>query len=155
MTWLLAALRLAGIWRSISASAAALWARVWAWVNRNPSQALIVVLCLALALCVHVVRVERRAVARMATNNAALRKDITALMGTIKDQGATIARQNIATMALGKASAAAQAQGAKADQAALDRSKHRTDLSNQIANAPPAAGTCRTPDAVMAAKGDL
>lgn len=152
MTWLAIKLLLGG-WlgrlRAFLAAAAG-------WATRNPAWALCAALAVLCALCWHEWAVKDRAVATLTATNATLRHDLDIEAASIKDLQAAIARQNLATMAVGKASSTAQAQGAKDDQAALDRSKHRADLSQAIAIAPaPTGNTCRTPDAVMAAKGEL
>ena len=153
MTWLAIKLLLGGWLGRLRAALGAFGA----WAARNPASAV----CLALgALCAlfwHEWAVKDRDVARLTAANATLRHDLDIDATSIKDLQAAIAKQNLATMALGKDSAAAQAQGAKADQAALDRSARRDALSAGITvpTTPPAQCDNRTPADVMAAKGDL
>ena len=126
------------------------------WAARNPAWALSAALAALCLLCWHEWEVKARQVSTLNAANATMRHDLDVSAASIQTLQASIAKQNDQIKALGSASATAQAQGDQADQAALDRSKHRADLANQIATAPaPAAGTCRTPDAVMAAKGEL
>lgn len=141
---------------SLLSSIGGWFANAWAWATRNPAWSLCIVLGLASGLFWHEWAVKARQVATITAANATLRHDHDIEAATIQTLQSAVAKQDKQIKALGTASATAQAQGDQADQAALDRSKHRTDLSNQIAAAPPpAAAACRTPDAVMAAKGEL
>ena len=132
----------------------------WRWLVSSLVHALMAV-CAVLTVIAwlgwHERDVKARQVARLTAENAKWRADLDADAGTIRDQQAAIARQNIAVMALGKASAAAQMAGAKADDAALARSAQRGAEAHAIASMPalPAVASCRTPAPVLAAKGDL
>lgn len=105
----------------------------------------------------HVIDKQRATIARMTAEAKSWRAAQDTDAATIRDLQTEIARQNLATMALGKDGAARVAAGAKSDDAALERSAGRTKMTDAIAMPAlrvPVAG-CQTDAAVLAAKGEL
>jgi hypothetical protein len=149
--WL--AIKAFGIWARIGRGAVA----VWAWIDRNPALGALCGAGVALLFCWHVIDVKARTIAQLTADKVQMRTKIDVQSKTIGDQQAAIARQNIAVMQLRNASAAAVAAGNKADDAAVTRSKARDGLAAAITTPPPrpVPADCRTPDSVMAAKGEL
>jgi hypothetical protein len=152
-----AAFKALSIWARIGSVVTRIATAVAGWAERNPAWGACIALALLCALFWHEWSVKARQVAQMAAAAVQMRHALDTDTTTIRDLQAAIARQNIAMMALGKASAAAQAQGAKADDAALDRSAHRDALSAGITVPTTAPAQCdnRTPADVMAANGSL
>lgn len=132
----------------------------WRWLTASPVHALIGLLAVALlviGLGWHQLDKQSATIIDLTASAKHLREANEAQAGTIRDQQAEIARQNLAVLALGKDGAARIAAGAKADDAALERSVGRTKLSDAITVPAPreAVAGCKTDAAVLAAKGEL
>lgn len=147
----------AGLWSRLAALFTAALSGVTGFVTRNPQLAL--TLAFAFACGVLIWRTDRLAEQR---NQA--RADQAQAETALKTEQASntrltaaIAQQNAAVAKLGTDSAAAVAQGNAALSAAATRSTARAAQSARIVV--PVGGVtqadCRTPDAVMAAKGGL
>lgn len=156
-TGILTLIKLGSIWSRIGSIISGACTALAGWITRNPVTALIVALCLAVAGCGWYIHHQRGQIVAAKAAGAQDLKALTVQQASNTRLTAAIAQQNAAVAQMGTDSAKAIAQGNQADAAAVARSTARAAQSARIIVPPPAPvqTDCRTPDSVMAAKGNL
>jgi hypothetical protein len=146
---------------------AGLWARLGGWISgalgtvaaavvRYPWQTMLMIAAFVCGILIW--RNDRLAEERdqARTDQALAEKALEVEQASNARLAASIAQQNAAVAALGADSAARVSAGAKADDAAVARSAGRAARAAAIVvPTGPVQPDCRTPDSVMATKGDL
>ena len=153
---ILGALKLASLWSRITGFVSGAAERIGAWVERNPKDAMLILAAVAIVVLSkhgdHIAHQRDAALAQAKASDAA-RAISDASVHELKAQ---IAAQNLAVMALRKASDDAQAAGAKAQAAAQSVADQRNANAGRIVPVVRAPVVdCRTPDAVMSAQGGV